>query len=679
MYKNIRFGEDVCGNLKVALEKEWFEANGLGGYASSTIIGAHTRRYHGLLVAASEETRQRTVLLSKCEEQIFIGDESYYLSCNIYPNAIHPTGFMYLKEFYLYPFPTFIYQIGEVKIEKKIFMIYGENTVVITYHIIEGADEITLKIRPLITCRSHHHLMEKTDKILSTYQVRANTIEYRPYKDSLPFFLKHNGLLIEGTHLWYNNFLYTKETERGFKGEEDLFNPFEISYMMGNMEGAFLIASTHDRTTSNIETLENNERERRKRTVMFNTRHGEQVRTPTISSAGYSYLLQAADAFIVRNKEKGKRERTIAGYPWLDEWGRDTMISLTGLTLITGKFLVAQNILKRYASLVKEGKMPHCFSDSTGEAMYHSIETSLWFFYAIYKYVEYTQDMYFVVHELYESMKEIVRFFINGGDSSVYMDHDGLIYCTNNNLQNDIFGAQTNDAIMTPRHGKMVDINALWFNAIKIIEYVSYKCKQEEDHLEFKKCALKIKANFSSVFWNGTKGCLYDFIAGSYKDPAVRPHQLFAVGLPFTLLAETEERGIVEIVERDLLTMHGLRSLSPRDTHYIGRYKGNWYSRDVAYHQGTIWPHLIGFFLDAYCKVNGFSETYRKECEAHLRPLFYHILHDAGLGYISEIFDGDFPHSARGCVAHSASVAEVLRAYHEYVLTKRPLSHPIHA
>ncbi len=670
VFKNIFFNENVCGNIKIALDKEWLETNSIGGYSSSTVIGVNTRRYHGLLIADSDETEEQILFLSKLEEQIIIGEDSYYLSCNIYPDTIHPTGFIYLKEFRLDPFPTFVYKIDETEIEKKVFMVHGENTASIIYRVIEGAQDVTLRLRPLVAFRSYHSLLRKNEEINKTFNVHGTVIDYRPSEEGSSLFFHHNGFHIKGTSLWYYNFIYPKESERGFDMEEDLFNPFEISYCLNKEKSAFLVATIKEQAPINAEHLEESELARRNIFIERYTYLGNYSDNPSINTTAYRYLIRSSDAFIIKHKDGSNSIK--GGYPWFKEWGRDSMISLAGLTLVMGRFDIARNVLKRYVRYIKNGQLPNYFSESTSIPVYNSIDTALWFFLAVYKYISYTNDFYFVVDELYEGLKEISRFFIMGNDASLRMDSDGLIYCSKEHAQGTWMDAQVEEVEVTPRFGKIVEINALWFNAVKLLELISRQCDEEENYKRYSKLSEKIKENFMPLFWNDRKQCLYDYVDGNHKDDSIRPNQIWAVSIPFSLCPDMAKRSIVENVERELLTMNGLRSLSASDARYIEKYSGDWHSRDNAYHQGTVWPWLIGAFIDAYIKVNGHTSKSREVCEVLLKSLFHHVLNDAGLGYISEIFDGNFPHKARGCIAQAWSVAEVIRVYHEYVLTKKP-------
>lgn len=665
----IHFDESICGNLKLALEKEWLETNGLGSYASSTLIHVNTRRYHGLLVASPDEISRRVVFLSKFEEQVLIGGDAYSLSCNIYPDAIHPTGFMYLREFRLDPFPTFVYQLDDVTIEKKLFFVYGKNTILTIYSIVSGASEVMLKIRPLVAFRSYHELGAETPAMQKTYTVRDRSVVYQAFQDMVPLYFSHDGVMIEGTALWYYGFNYSKEKERGFEAGEDLFNPFEISYILTSKKAVFLASSLDEQPIENIYELEYQERQRRVRSMSAYVKNLDPVLEKETLPSAYQYLLQAAPHFIVsKNKVP---DAIMAGYPWFEERVRDSLIALPGLTLSTGRFDVARNVLKRYIGFLNKGELPSYFSEETSLPVYNSFESALWFFYAVYKYMRYTNDLFFVADELYDGMKQCVQYFFTNASQHVYVDTDSLLTSVNEHVQGAWKADMAAQYQVRSRLGKLVEINALWYMAMKVLEYIAHACKEERDFFRYHDLALRIKESFVETFWNADEKCLFDSVNDGHTQAALRPYQLLAVSLPFALLDIEKERCVLEAVERDLLTMVGMRSLSVNDETYNGIYSGDWYSRDAAYHQGCVWPWFLGFYIDAYAKVNHDSQTCTDACRILLKALFHHTMHDGAVGFVSELFDGTFPHISRGAIAYAPSVAEVIRVYHEYILSRK--------
>jgi predicted glycogen debranching enzyme len=668
----ISFDDTICGNLKLALEKEWIETNGLGAYASSTIINANTRRYHGLLVASADETTQRSLFLSKLEEQVLIGDDAYSLSCNIYPDAINPTGFMYLREFRLDPFPVFIYQLDDVILEKKIFLVHGQNTVGISYAIIGGASEIMLKVRPLVAFRSYHELLKKNKKIQTTYTVRDRSVIYQAYPDMDPIYFSHDGLMIEGTALWYYDFNYVREKERGFDANEDLFNPFEITYIVTDKKSIFLTCSLDSEPVTNIYELEYAEKKRRASLISEYQKTHSSAGSLHVLPDAYQLLLQSSAHFLIKKNET--IDGILSGYPWLEERLRDSFIALPGLTLVTGRYDVARNIFKRYIGYLQKGELPNYISEETSLPVYNSFEPALWFFYAVYKYIQYTNDLYFVADELYEAMRQCIQYFFTNTSKHVYVDSDNLLCTVNDHVYGAWKEKSADKYYIRSRVGKLVEINALWYLSMKVLEYVAHACKEERDFFRYHDLSLRIKESFLCTFWNTHKNCLYDSEYEGERSDAIRPYQLIAVSLPSDLLDFTSQRMVVETIERELLTMFGLRSLSTLDATYTGTYSGDWYSRDVAYHQGCVWPWFFGFYLDAYVKTNSDNETCTEACKVLLKALFHHEVTDGGIGFISEVFDGDFPHKSRGAMAYAASVAEVMRVYHEHILFRKTFS-----
>jgi predicted glycogen debranching enzyme len=669
MNQIIHCDESICGNLKLALEKEWLETNGLGSYASSTIIHVNTRRYHGLLVASPDAISPRVVFLSKLEEQVLIGGDSYSLSCNIYPDAIHPTGFMYMKEFRLDPFPTFVYTLDDVTIEKKLFFVYGKNTLLTIYSIVSGASEVMLKIRPLVACRSYHGLGAETPDMQKTYTVRERSVIYQAFQDTVPIYFSHDGVMIEGTSLWYYDFDYGKEKERGFEAREDLFNPFEISYILTSKKAVFLACSLDETPIENMYELEYKERQRRALHVSEYEKNLDPAIEKDALDSAYKQLLCAAPHFIV-TKNNGP-DGIMAGYPWFEERLRDSLIALPGLTLVTGRFDVARNILKRYIGYLNKGELPSYFSEETSLPVYNSFESALWFFYAVYKYMRYTNDLFFVADELYDAMKQCVQYFFTNASQHVFVDTDSLLSSVNEHAQGAWGPDMAQQYHVRSRVGKLVEINALWYMAMRVLEYIAHACKEERDFFRYHDLALRIKESFVESFWNADAKCLFDCVHNGQGQVPLRPHQLLAVSLPFSLLEADKERAVLEAVERDLLTMVGVRSLSVNDETYNGLYTGDWYSRDAAYHQGCVWPWFIGFYIDAYAKINRDSQTCTDACRMLLKALFHHTMYDGAVGFVSELFDGNFPHVSRGAIAYAPAVAEVIRVYHEQILSRK--------
>ncbi|MCS6860846.1 MAG: amylo-alpha-1,6-glucosidase [Abditibacteriales bacterium] len=650
----IQFGEDVCSDFAQATQKEWLETNGLGGFASSTIVGANTRRYHGLLVAALEPPVKRFVLLSKLEESLIIGDERKELSCNQYRDAIHPHGYLYLESFRLDPFPTFTYRVGNVTLEKTVFMVHGENTTVVTYHLLKSPEPILMEIRPLLAYRDYHATTQENADIYKPYKHGDGWIKFSPYYGLPPLYLANDAIWYEPTNYWYRDFYYERETERGLDDCEDLFNPGILIFRLGAGETRSVIASLQPHTVGEVPHLREREVERRKKVVSLLNAEDDLVQT----------LALAADQFLVR---RGNDLRTIiAGYPWFSDWGRDTMIALPGLTLVTKRFEEARSILRTFAQYCSQGMLPNHFPDAGGEPGYNTADATLWFFVAAQKYLDYTGDENFVQTTLYPVMADIIRWHQRGTRYNIHVDADGLLVQGTPHTQLTWMDAKIGDWVVTPRNGKAVEINALWYNALRIMEDWARRFDKPVDASDYREAAQRVEAHFERTFWNEALGCLFDCVDGDRYDASVRPNQIFALSLPYTLLSREKQLKVLQVVGGELLTPYGLRSLSPRSAGYVGRYEGNQWQRDGAYHQGTVWAWLMGPFITAYVKVHRRTPKAKREAAAFIEPLRAHLL-DAGLGSISEIFDGDPPHAPKGCIAQAWSVAEILRAYVEDV------------
>jgi predicted glycogen debranching enzyme len=640
------FEQDSFRDLNFTTGHEWLETNGIGGFASSTIIGLNTRRYHGLLTAALKPPVGRFVLLSKLEETLVIDGRRYELSANQYPGVIHPQGFRYQSGFRLDPFPAFTYEIDGVHLEKLVFMVRGENTTVVQYELLESRSEtvdIKLEVRPLIAFRDYHSTTHENSALNPQIEVETGQTTFQPYSDLPALHLAHDLAEIDRTGFWYRNFQYSLEQERGLDFAEDLFSPCAFTVDLRKQPRARLIASTEPHHIDHADAFRDAELERRSA-----RRDGTEIITA---------LTAAADQFIVA-RERG--ETVIAGYHWFADWGRDTMIALPGLTLVNGRWDVAKNILSEFAKHLDRGMLPNRFPDAGETPEYNTVDATLWFVEAVRSFLQYTQDYEFVRTELYPMLKEIVAWHVKGTRYQIHVDDDGLLCSGEPGVQLTWMDAKVGDWVVTPRHGKPVEIQALWYNALRVMQDLAERCNDPNAKQQYGAMANKARDSFNELFWNEQSGCLYDVVNGEARDAAIRPNQVIAISLTHTMLGKERAASVLRVVERELLTPRGLRTLSPSDSHYIGRYEGDPRSRDAAYHQGTVWPWLIGPYVTAYTKTFGaqagrtFTTTWLENFADHLQ--------EACLGQVSEIFDGDAPHTPRGCVAQAWSVAELLRA-----------------
>jgi len=653
-----QFDEGVCGNLEGALRREWLETNGLGGFASSTIIGLNTRRYHGLLTAATRVPVGRMVLLSKLEETVVIGGQRFDLAANRYPGVVHPQGYQYMKSFRLDPFPVFTYRVAGLEIEKTVFMAHGENTTVIEYEARGDRPDCSLELRPLIAFRDYHSTTHCNTALNPFVAMEPGLAVVTPYEGLPALYCAHDAEEIETAGSWYYNFEYDIERERGLDYREDLFNPFMVRFNLSHRHFATVIASTARCEVAQAARLRISETDRRAKLVQASPSEDSLVRS----------LVGAADHFIVQRQEF---KTIIAGYHWFCDWGRDTMISLPGLTLITGRQDAARSILLAFAKMADRGMLPNRFPDAGEPPEYNTVDASLWFVEAVRRLLKYSGDYEFIRDQFYPKLVEIIDWYARGTRYNIHVDTDGLVECGAEGTQLTWMDAKVGDWVVTPRRGKPVEIQALWYNALRIVEALAEKFGETETGRRCNQMAAQASQSFNSLFWNQQAACLYDVVHGETRDGAIRPNQIFAASLAHSMLSPARSRAVVEVVQRELLTPYGLRTLAPGDPQYRPRYEGDQRSRDGAYHQGTVWPWLLGPFLSAYLKTNGHTPKAREQARQWLSAIEPH-LSEAGLGQISEICDGDAPHHPRGCIAQAWSVAEILRALVEDILSIQP-------
>jgi len=648
----IAFDETICRDLDSASRREWLETNGLGGFASSTVAGIHTRRYHGLLVAATRPPLGRVLLLSKIEETLTIDGRSYQLSANQYPGAVHPQGYVYLKQFRLDPFPVFVYQIESVQLEKSVYMVHGENTTVVHYEL-HGQDQhhsYTLKLSPLIAFRDYHGATHQNDALNPALTIEADTVGVTPYRDLPSLYLAHEGGGVRQSGVWFHNFVYERERERGLDYLEDLFNPFTLTLDLSRKPAQAVIASTEAHPIESAVRWRRSEIERR-----------EAILTTLPDDRFVRSLASAADHFIVK---RGTHASVIAGYHWFSDWGRDAMVALPGLTLSTGRPELARSILLAFAGCVDQGMVPNRFPDAGETPEYNSVDATLWFLEAARAYLAHTGDLDFIRTNLYGVFSDIISWHERGTRYGIRVDRDGLLLAGEPGVQLTWMDAKIGDWVVTPRQGKAVEIQALWYNALRVMEDMALRLAHPADGAHYQECAGRAQSNFAKLFWNSSENCLYDVVDGDKRDASIRPNQILAVSLFHSMLAPDLACRIVETVQRYLLTPFGLRTLSPNDPLYRGRYQGDARSRDSAYHQGTVWPWLMGPFLKAFVQVNGRSPGAREQARKWLSELT-HYIDDEGVGLLPEVFDGDAPQRAGGCIAQAWTVAELLRTSFE--------------
>ncbi len=634
------------------IDKEWLLTNGLGSYMSSTPIGLNTRRYHGLFVAALTPPVDRYVLLSKCEESLISGDRQWNLGCNEYPDVIHPTGYEWMVDFTLDPLPRATYVIDDICLEKQWLMIHGQQIAMIRYFIRESAQPVSLELHPLVAGRDYHHLLRESAAHVKRMDVADQSVSLI-LADRIALHLHSDRAHFVAQPDWYRNFRYRMEAYRGLDFEEDLFAPGIFRCELSAGQSCTLVASLKPVEAVSFEEARQLEIDRRRALV------------PVGWDAISARLAVAADAFIVRRGEG--RYTVLAGYPWFTDWGRDTMIALPGLTLVTGRYEIARRILETFAGYCRQGMLPNRFPDSGDEPEYNTVDGTLWFFWAIHKYLEYTGDWDFV-GRLWPTLIEIIDWHVRGTRYGIRMDQDGFLLAGDEDTQLTWMDAKIGDKAVTPRSGKAVEINALWYNALRICEQIAQRLAGKPEAAHYCQLAMSVHENFEKTFWNPETGCLYDTVNETSSDASIRPNQLLALSLPYPLLSVDRAKEVIHVVERELLTPMGLRSLSPSSADYVGSYGGSFSERDGAYHQGTVWVWLIGPFITAMTYAYGRNPATRDRGTAILQRLVAH-LDEAGLGTVSEIADGDPPHTPRGCYAQAWSVAELLRILREELIS----------
>ena len=633
--------------------REWLEANGLGGYAMSTVTGENTRRYHGLLVAATKPPVSRAVLLSKVEETLLVGGRRIDLSTNLFPGTRHPEGFRFLADFRMDPFPTFIWDVEGFVLEKQVFMPHGENAVCVTWRLAKGGNDagpIGLEVRPLVAFRDFHALTHVNDTLNRRIEIAEGSVAIQPYERLPQLFLGHNGQA-EQAGDWYRSFEYEEERARGFDFREDLWHPFSLSFTFEEIPGAArpeaaIIASTSPRSAADIHLLRKSELSRREHLVR---------RAP--GGPSFRKLVLAADQFLVA---RGNLTTVIAGYPWFSDWGRDTMIALPGLTLATGRPEVAKEILLAFSEHVDQGMLPNRFPEAGEEPEYNAVDATLWYFEAVRQYVETTGDLALVGDRLFRILADIVAWHERGTRYGIRVSADGLLQWHAAGEALTWMDARIEGRPVTPREGKPVEIQALWFNALRTMSDFASSLGDGDSAKAYAARAERCRTSFLRLFPDETAAGLVDCVDGAWRDRSVRPNQLFAVSLHHSMVPKPLARSVLAIVEEHLLTPYGLRTLSPKDPAYRGRYEGGPVERDAAYHQGTVWPWLLGAYATSFRRVNGDGPKTAKAIRRLLAPLEDFLLGD-GLGQLPEIFDGDAPHRPRGCMAQAWSVAEILR------------------
>ena len=660
----IWFGREICGQLEDAASREWLVTNGIGGYACGTVAGHLTRAYHGLLVAAVEPPVGRSLLVTKLDETLTYRGQEYPLFTNQWgEETIDPHGYRQIEHFALSgQVPVWTYAVGEVQLQKRVWMVRSENTTAVRYSLTRGP-AVDLAIKVMVNCRDHHGGSTPGDwPVLPVPQ----GVQVQP--PGQPFYL----LTSQGDwHIepqWLQNYGLDVEHYRGTGDRDTHLQAAVLTVHLEPQDSVTLIATTEaayqHQAWDGAALLTQRQEQDGALVAQFQqaSSQDEGQGNRAIPTPGWiTSLVQAADSFIV-NRAAGEAmgKTIIAGYPWFGDWGRDTMISLPGLTIATGRPELARPILETFGHHLSQGMLPNLFPDR-GEPEYNTVDAVLWYFEAVRAYYDTTQDNS-LIEDLFPALVEVVDWHQRGTRYGIHVAEDGLLWAGEPGAQLTWMDAKVDDWVVTPRIGKPVEINALWYNALRVMVYLGQKLGQPTQRYE--QLAQRCRQGFAR-FWSAADGYCFDVIDGPEgNDNALRPNQIFAVALPYgnlpgePLLTSEQQAAVVEAVAANLVTSYGLRSLAPSHPDYVGTYGGDRYQRDGSYHQGTVWGWLMGPFVQAHFKL------YRDPAAAlsFLLPFADH-LNAAGLGSISEIFDGDAPHTPRGCFAQAWSVAEVLRVW----------------
>jgi predicted glycogen debranching enzyme len=642
----MRVNGKICQDYERSSHLEWLETNGTGGFAMGTVAGTNTRRYHGLLVASLRPPVDRHVLLSRLDEVVSgEGASEVALATNQYPGTLAPQGYAHLVEFRLDPFPTWVFDVGGTHVEKQLFLVPGEQSVVVTYR---STRKRNIAIAPFLAFRDYHspgHANSSLDGSLREERTGdALVVRTRPY-GGLPELALHASpqARLERDGSWYYANEYLAELDRGLDFREDLWKLGTLRAEIAPDRPLFLAATIGARKfdARSIADL----------AVAVSEQRRSRSADPFLAR-----LEVAADQFVVRRADD--KPTVIAGYPWFTDWGRDTMISLPGLLIARGRLQEAREVLRGFLAHTDRGLIPNAFPDRPGDKPeYNTVDATLWMFQAVHAYAQKSGDTAFLRQEFYPAAKEIIAWHEKGTHHGIKVDpSDRLLAAGVPGVQLTWMDARVGDRVITPRHGKPVEINALWYNALRLMALWGGALGDAQAAAAYAAEADRVRSSFEKAFWNPARGHLDDVVG----DPALRPNQLFALSLPFPLLDATQRKAVVRAVEQKLLTPFGVRTLAPEEPGYIGQYRGGPAERDGAYHQGTVWPWLLGPFIRAYLCAFGHSPEAVQHCRELLRPLELH-LGDACLGSVSEVFSADPPFAPGGAPAQAWSVAELIQ------------------
>ena len=657
--------------FKEGIKREWAVTNGIGGYAGSSMIGAHSRTHQGYLIASLHAPIERYLVFSKINETATVGTSTVSFETSQHcasGKTVYTEGQKFLTSFIYDGSVHYTYETDNFSFEKHITLKRNANVCAVSYELTAGDNDCTFTLTPLFNYREHSESSTPDTLRFETFtEDRTFYLVPEKNKDIAIRFQTSEGTFSERKTVYDVDMQLQIEVDLETDGLDCHYCPVDLSIAVpaNTTKKVSILCSIGDvnerpapvSATEAFSILEENAR-----------CHAELFEKAGYHDSFANQLVLASDQFLTY-RESTKMMTVLAGLPWFTDWGRDTMIAFTGLTLCTKRFKEAEEILLTFARYIRHGIVPNMFPDDNMPPLYNTVDASLWYFYAVYQYLHYNpaaEAEAFVKEQIFPHLKEIISAYEKGTDFSIYMEDDGLIHAGSGLDQITWMDVRVGDWVATPRHGKPVEINALWYNALRIMESLCEKF--DEDASAYRTRAEQVKESFNAKFWDSANQCLFDVVDGDEPDDHIRPNQVYAVSLPFSLLPEEQEKAVVALVEKELFVGCGLRSLAPDHPDYHGIYCGALAKRDAAYHQGTAWGFLLGGFFSAYMKVNHHSSSAAENAVRMLEPVRKHLTDSGCIGSISEIFDGDTPHNPRGCYAQAWSVGEVLRCYCEDIL-----------
>lgn len=629
--------------------REWLLTNGIGGYASSTLCGANTRRYHGLLVASYNPPTDRSVLVSSIQERIIAGDDNIEIATNAFPGTIAPEGYQYIESFERSPLPKVRFQHGAIKLNKTIFMVYGSNTTVVEYEN-TGSDEIDLDLIPLFVYRDYHSLFKASDQFDFYHEIKDQSLKIYPKYGTSPIFCGFTKGNFVAAPAWYHSFQYAKEEYRGLDAEEDAKRLGHIQLQLAPQEKAYLVFTT-DEALLRADPADLKSKEVARLSAMY-----EELEDPFLRD-----LAKSGDQFLVHRKTADSNT-IIAGYHWFTDWGRDTMIAMRGLTIALGKKEISESIIRTFLQYLDGGMIPNRFPDQGETPEYNTIDATLWLFVVLYEYYEQFKDLAFI-KEVFPRLSEILDAHRSGTRYNIHVSPEGLLYGGEDLSQLTWMDAKVGDFVVTPRQGCPVEINALWFNALHI--YTTFG-ELLGENIDLEKQQAKDFAKVFRKYFVNEMGYLNDVvIPETYIDSTIRPNQIYAISLPFSPITQKAAQAVLKVVESHLYTDLGLRSLSPEHEDFKPIYAGDQWHRDGAYHQGTVWAFLWGEYAMAYLKANKFSKKAIAAIQQKAARLQQHFYEEGCLMGIAEIFDGEQPEAGRGCIQQAWSIGMLIKVFQE--------------